>query len=69
MTDLFEILNWIDQRMPFDTWYNVESDTQKQKIIQLMDTDLIPDCEFNSDYSKFRKSKLANLYFVKNISI
>lgn len=64
MTDLLEILNWIDAKMPFDTWHNVESEKQKQKIIQLMDSGLIPDCEFNSDYSKFRKSETANEQFL-----
>ncbi len=63
MKQLIEILCWIDQEMNFDTWYKVESKDQKTKIIQIMDSGLIPDCEFNADYSEFRKSKLANLLF------
>jgi len=65
MNELIEVFNWIDKEMKFDTWYKVESETQKNKIIQLMDTDLICDCEFKADYSEFRKSKLAFETIVK----
>ena len=65
MNELLEIFNWIDKEMKFDTWYKVESETQKNKVIQIMDTGLIPDCEFNSDYSEFRKSKLAYETIIK----
>ena len=63
---LNRILNWIDKEMNFNVWYNVNSKEQKQAIIILMDTDFIPDCEFNSDYTKFRKSRLAFDLFILN---
>ena len=59
-TKTTKVLTWIDTQMKFDTWYNVKTEEQKQTIINLMDADFLPDCEFNSDYTKFRKSKLAN---------
>jgi len=59
MTELFKIYTWIDREMKFDKWYKIESEEQKQIIQQIMDSELIPDCEFNLDYSSFRKSQLA----------
>ena len=59
MNKLIKIYNWIDKEMLFDGWYEVKTEEQKQSIIQIMDAGLIPDCEFKSDYSEFRKSKLA----------
>ena len=50
--------------MSFDVWYQVKTAEQKQTIIQLIDSKLLPDCEFNSDYSKFRKTKLAYELFI-----
>lgn len=67
MDELIEIYYWIDKEMKFDTWYKVESEAQKNKIIQIMDADIIPDCEFNADFSEFRKSKLAFETIVKGI--
>ncbi len=67
MDELIEIYYWIDKEMKFDTWYKVESEAQKNKIIQIMNTGLIPDCEFNVDFSEFRKSKLAFETIVKGI--
>ena len=52
--------------MSFDTWYNVKSEAQKQAIIELFDAGFIPDCEFNADYTKFRKVKIAYEMFVQN---
>ncbi|MEN8122470.1 MAG: hypothetical protein ABFS35_19150 [Bacteroidota bacterium] len=49
------IFYWIKNVMTIERWYNVTSNEQKEVIIELMDYDLIPDCEFNNDYSKFRK--------------
>lgn len=65
MKSLIEILIWIDKEMKFDTWYKIESEEQKTKIHQIMDSGLIPDCEFNADYSEFRKSKLAYESFIE----
>lgn len=59
MNKLIKIYNWIDQEMHFDKWYQVKTEEQKQAIIKIMDSGLIPDCEFKADYSEFRKSKLA----------
>ena len=50
-------LNWIDKEMKFDTWYNVKSDEQIETIKDLMDAKFLPDCIFNEDYTKFKKSK------------
>jgi len=66
MKKLFEIFTWIDKEMEFDKWYRVESEEQKAKIIQIMDAELIPDCEFNADYSEFRKSLFANEIIIIN---
>lgn len=52
-----KILTWIDKEMKFDTWYNVKSIEQKEAIKDLMDAKFLPDCIFNEDYSKFKKSK------------
>lgn len=65
MTKLFKIYSWIDQEMKFDHWYKVESEEQKLLIHQVMDSGLIPDCEFNIDSTKFRKLKLAIETFYK----
>ncbi|MFN8258125.1 MAG: hypothetical protein U0W24_20720 [Bacteroidales bacterium] len=67
MTKLFKIYSWIDQEMKFDNWYKVESEEQKRIILEIMATGLIPDCEFNSTYSEFRKSRFAfNLIMLEN---
>jgi len=50
-------LNWIDQEMKFDKWYKVKSKEQIQTIKDMMDASLLPDCIFNKDYSKFKKSE------------
>lgn len=65
MENIFE---WIDKEMKFDFWYKVKTEKQKNTIIKLMDSGLITDCEFNDDYTKFRKSKTANelLYPISN---
>ena len=55
--DQNRIFTWIDQEMKFDTWYPVKTEEQKQSIIQIINSRLIPDCEFNTDYTEFRKSK------------
>jgi len=65
MNKLIEIFDWMDQEMKFDVWYKVESEEQKAKITQILDAGLISDCEFNADYSEFRKSKLAFETFIK----
>jgi hypothetical protein len=65
MDKLIDIFSWIDKEMKFDTWYKVESEAQKNKIIRIMEAGLIPDCEFNADYTEFRKSKLAFETFIK----
>ena len=65
MDKLIEIFSWIDKEMKFDTWYKVESEAQKNKIILIMDAGLIPDCEFNADYTEFRKLKIAFETFIK----
>lgn len=66
MKELIDIFEWIANDMKFDTWYQVQSETQKLKIIQLMISGLIPDCEFNSDYTQFRKCNLAFSLFFMN---
>ncbi len=67
MDKIIEIYYWIDKEMKFDTWYKVESEAQKNKIIRIMDAGLTPDCEFNTDYSEFRKSRLAFETIAKGI--
>ena len=52
-----KILNWIDQEMKFDKWYTVKSEEQIEAIKDLMDANFLPDCIFNEDYTKFKKSK------------
>lgn len=69
MTNLFDIFTWIDTKMKYDTWYKVASEDQKTKIIQIMDSGLIPDCEFNADYSEFRKSSVTFYYIFANTSV
>ncbi len=59
MTTQLKIFIWIDQKMKFDHWYKVESVEQKLIIHQILDSGFIPDCEFNSTFTEFRKSKLA----------
>ncbi len=59
-----KIYEWIDQEMKFDTWYPVKTEEQKQSIIQIISSGLIPDCEFNHDYTEFRKSKAAYETFI-----
>ncbi len=55
--DYIKILNWIDKEMKFDTWYNVKSNEQTEAIKDLMDANFLPDCIFNEDYTKFKKSR------------
>jgi len=52
-----KILNWIDQDMKFDKWYKVKSKEQIQTIKDLIQANFLPDCIFNHDYTKFKKSK------------
>jgi hypothetical protein len=50
--------------MQYDKWYNVKSEQQKQTLKELMQADFLPDCEFNNNYTKFRKVKMANDIFL-----
>jgi hypothetical protein len=65
LMNLNTIYEWIDQEMKFDTWYPVKTEEQKQSIIQILQSGLFPDCEFNNDYTQFRKSKEAYEHFIK----
>jgi len=60
-----KILNWIDKDMKFDTWYKVKSDEQIEAIKELMDANFLPDCIFNDDYTKFKKSKFDYEKYLK----
>ncbi len=62
--NLNKIYDWIDKEMKFDQWYPVKTEEQKQFIIQIMQSGFIPDCEFNADYTEFRKSKVAYETFI-----
>ena len=43
--------------MEFDKWYKVKSDEQVEAIKDLIRAKFLPDCVFNEDYTKFKKSK------------
>ncbi len=64
MQNTLSILDKIDKNMSFDVWYNIKSDKQKEVLLKLMTAGLLPDCEFNKDYSKFRKVKTAYDKFI-----
>ncbi len=66
--NLKKIYTWIDKEMEFDQWYKVKNKEQIQVIKHIMDTGLIPDCEFNSDHTQFRKSKLAYETIILNLT-
>jgi len=67
--DSIKILNWIDQEMKFDKWYKVKSKEQIETIKDLMDSNFLPDCIFNEDYTKFKKSKADyEEYLIKPIN-
>ncbi|MEN8123007.1 MAG: hypothetical protein ABFS35_21890 [Bacteroidota bacterium] len=53
--DADKIYKWIINSMVVEKWYKITTEGQKLSIIELIDMELIPDCEFNSDYSRFRK--------------
>jgi hypothetical protein len=55
MINYEKILNWIDEDMKFDKWYNVKSDEQVEAIKDLMRAGFLPDCVFNDEFSKFKK--------------
>ena len=59
-----KILNYIDHHMQYDKWYNVKSEEQKQSLLQLMQANFLPDCEFNNDYTKFRKVEAVSETFL-----
>ncbi|NOZ36020.1 MAG: hypothetical protein GXO80_12070 [Chlorobi bacterium] len=61
-----KILEWIDKEMKFDKWYNVKSEEQIKAIKELMDAKFLPDCVFNEDYTKFKKSKAGYDMFLLN---
>lgn len=62
-----EILNWIDNLITPDKWYNVTKILQQSALMNLMDWDEIPDCEFNDNKTKFRKCSLPGLDFKKQL--
>ena len=63
-----KILNWIDQEMKFDKWYIVKSEEQITAIKELMDAKFLPDCIFNHDYTKFKKSKAIYEQYLLKLS-
>ncbi len=65
--NLKEIYIWIDREMEFDVWYNVKNQEQIKAIKHIMDTGLIPDCEFNSAFTQLRKSKMAYDTIILNL--
>jgi len=52
-----KILNKIDNEMQFVKWYNIKTVEQKETLKDLMQAGFLPDCIFNKDYTKFKKSK------------
>lgn len=55
--------------MKFDKCYKVKLEEQIQTIEDLMNANFLPDCIFNHNYTKFKKSKDDyEEYLIKPIS-
>ncbi len=52
-----KVIDWVNSQMQFEKWYTCTND-QKKQLLSLMTEKHIINCEFNNDYSKYRKVQL-----------
>jgi len=64
---LTDMLHFINNKMEFEKWYPVKSDIGYNTIIELFDSSLIENCEFNGEETHFRKVDLTG--FVRNLKL